>query len=313
MKYIYLSQADVSAIYKNLKENALYEWYITLKIIDEVQIDYTLLSKLTWCKFLDNDFIIDTSGQREKKYLISDYLKNEINEIIDLLGIENLNEKIIKTTAKSLHTHLLKKYDSIKIYRENSQKFRIDNFRDYSFDSNGVKIYSLREITLDDNLDEEHGAESFLYIAMHADKHENKRPVYYRTRFWDKKIGISKHVNKRMNALSKDKRHGGTKSPLYVKALRMWLMPSELCLKIEKELQKDLIKRNTGGEWFEDYLDDLISIVEKKIKSLIKQGYPIAKIPITIKNQDVTFMDKLDKSSWHTTKPVLVTKFEYEL
>lgn len=119
-----------------------------------------------------------------------------------------------------------------------------------------------------------------------------------------------------MNDLSKDKRHGGTKSPLYVKALRIWAMPTKVCHRLEKELHKIFEERNTSGEWYSDFYEDIIKIVEKRIKELInKEGVPIVKVKITKDNQDVTFIDKLDLASWEKmlSKNEVINAFEYKL
>jgi hypothetical protein len=314
MKVIYLSKPEVQAIYEDLKETGYHEWYITLKIIDEVQIDYSFLSKLTWEKLLNNDVITDTSGVKEKHYPISDLIKKEIQDIIHVMDVEKYDDNIVSTTVKALHKHLLETYEPIKKYKENSIVFRVDFFRDHTTDINGVKTYALREIVEKGDKEDDGVSKTCLYVATHADKHDDKRPTGYKTKFWDKKIGKAKEVSKRMNDLSNDKRHGGTLSPLYVKALKAWIMPSTLCHTIEKELHDQLDFRNTGGEWYEDYFEDLISIVEKKIKSKIKEGHPIVKIPITKDNEDITFISKLGKEFWEKNKETKPTiRFNYKL
>lgn len=304
MKIAYISHAEVAAIYQDLLDNGYHEWYITLKIIDEMQIDYTFLSKLTWGQLLDNDVITDTSGKAEKNYYVTDNLKKEIYNMINIINVRDHNEKIITTTADSLYRYLIDTYEPIKNYKENGAVFRIDCFREYSIDVNGVKTYAYREIKTQKTgrNDSEDVSLSFLYVGIHAHRHDDKRPEQFRTKFWDKKIGITQELQKRMNDLSNDKRHGGTKSPLYVKALRAWLMPQEICGKVESELHDIFDERRIDGEWFEDFYEDLINLVEKKIKKYIKQGYPIVKTKITEENQDVTFCSKLGKEFWEKHK-----------
>jgi hypothetical protein len=303
-RYVYLTQADVQYVYEDLKQGGYFEWYITLKIIDETQMTYELLSKLTWGSLLNTDFISDTNSVREMEYEVSESLKSEMVHIMDRLGIESYDEMVVTSTAKELHSYLLKKYDPIIKYKEHGINFRINFFRDYLIDKNGFKTYSMREIIVnkksddgdDSTIEVEDVKKMYLYIAKHADKHNDKRPVYYRTKFWDKKIGRAKDVPQRMENLSNDKRHGGTHSPIYVLGLKSWIMPYELCHKLERKFHKMLEDRNTGGEWYEDYNDDLISIVEKEIKSLIKKGEPIFPVPITKENEDFTFLKSVDKS-----------------
>lgn len=301
---VYLTHADAQYIYEDLKQNGYFEWYITLKIIDETQMTYDLLSKLSWGSLLNADYLSDTNSTREMEYEISEVLKTEMAYVMDRLGIENYNDMVITSTAKELHSYLLKTYEPIKKYKAHGINFRIDFFRDYMVDKNGFKTYSKREIvvtkTPDDGdqyvIDKEEVKKLYLYVAKHADRHENKRPVHYRTKFWDKKVGVSKDVPQRMSSLSKDKRHGGTHSPIYVLGLKSWVMPHDLCVKLERTLHKILEDRNTGGEWYEDYYDDLISIVEKEIKSLVKRGEPIFRVPINAENEDFTFIRGVDKS-----------------
>lgn len=302
-KCIYLTQADVQYIYEDLKQNGYFEWYITLKIIDETQMSYDLLCKLSWGGLLNSDFISDANSLREMEYEISENLKTEMEYVMDRLGIEDYDEMIVVSTAKELHSHILGRYDSIKKYKENGLNFRIDFFREYMVDKNGFKTYAMREIAASKiKTDDEYKIETksvkklYLYIAKHADRHNENRPVHYRTKFWDKKIGKAKDVPTRMEKLSNDKRHGGTHSPIHVLGLKSWVMPYDLCNKLEKRLQDMLVDRRSGGEWFEDYHDDLISIVEKEINKLIKNGEPIFAVPITKENNDFTFIRNVDKS-----------------
>lgn len=313
MKVIYLTDADVQYIYADLKSQGFYEWYITLKCIEEIQCDYTFLSMITWKELLDNETIVDARGIKEKEYVVNDSLKAELHEVMDILDIDNLNDKLITTTAKELYKHLLT-YDSIKTYNQYS-RFRIDNFRDYTVDINGVKTFGMK--TIDDSSDDKSEVDTvskyFLYIATHADKNEDTRPLQFRTKFYDKKIGIAKVVGRRMDELSKDKRHGGTLSPLYVKALRAWYMPTQLCRKLERELHTYFEERNAGGEWFTDYNEDIIPYVEKKIKKLIKDNNPILKINITEDNQDITFINKVGKDFWDKVPDNFEARVKFEL
>jgi hypothetical protein len=313
MKVIYLTDADVQYIYADLKSQGLYEWYITLKCIEEIQCEYTFLSKITWKELLDNETIIDARGIKEREYVVNDSLKAELHAVMDILDIDNPNQLIIKTTAKDLYKHLTT-YDAIKGYNQSS-RFRIDNFRDYTVDINGVKTYAMKSINTDEEDKSENDSVSkyFLYIATHADKNESERPEQYKTVFYDKKIGIAKVVGRRMDELSKDKRHGGTLSPLYVKALRAWYMPTDLCRKLERELHSHYDERNTGGEWFSDYHEDIIPFVEKKIKKLIKQGNPILKINITEDNNDITFINKVGKDFWDKIPEEFESRIKFEL
>lgn len=313
MKVIYLTDADVQYIYADLKAQGLYEWYITLKCIEEIQCDYTFLSMITWKELLDNETIVDARGIKEKEYVVNDSLRGELHEVMDILDIDNVNQKIIRTSVKDLYKHLTT-YDSIKSYNIHS-RFRIDYFRDYTVDINGVKTFAMKSIdtTEEDKTENDGISKYFLYIATHADKHEEERPIQYRTKFYDKKIGIAKVVGRRMDELSKDKRHGGTLSPLYVKALKAWYMPTPLCRKLERELHSYYEERNTGGEWFTDYNEDIISYVEKRIKKLIKEGNPILKINITQDNQDITFINKVGKDFWEKIPEEFEARVKFEL
>jgi len=297
MRLIYLTDADVQFIYADLKAQGYFEWYFTLKCIEEIQCDYTFLSKITWKELLNNETIVDASGIKPKVYDIPESIQALAVDIMDVLDVENINEKIIATSAKELARHL-KTYDSIRSYSQYT-KFRIDFFRDYSIDVNGVKTFAMKSVEDEEEKSElDNVSKNFLYIAEFADKKEDERPEQFKFQSFDKKIGIAKVVGKRMGDLSKDKRHGGTLSPLYVKALKAWYMPTKLCRNLETELHNYYEDRGTGGEWFTDYYNDIIPYVEKRIKKLIKEGNPILKINITKENEDVTFIEKVGKDFW---------------
>lgn len=297
MKVIYLTDADVQFIYSDLKAQGYFEWYFTLKCIEEIQCDYTFFSKITWRDLLKNETIVDASGIKPRVYEIPESIQSEAIEVMDALDVINENEKIVTTTAKELARHL-KTYDSISSYNQYT-KFRIDHFREYTVDINGVKTFAIRSV---DDGEEKSELDSvskyFLYIAEFGDKKAEERPEQFKFQLFDKKIGIAKIVGRRMDELSKDKRLGGTLSPLYVKALRAWYMPTKLCRSLENELHDYYEERNTGGEWFTDYFNDIIPYVEKRIKKLIKEGNPILKINITKDNEDVTFVEKVGKDFW---------------
>lgn len=311
MKLIYLTEADVQFIYADLKTQGYFEWYFTLKCIEEIQCDYTFFSKLTWKEVLNNETIIDASGIKPKVYDIPESIQTLGIDIMDALDVVDMDEKIVTTTAKEFASHL-KTYEPIKSYSQYT-KFRIDYFRDYTVDINGVKTFAMRSVKDSDKVEVDNVSKYFLYIAVHADKNEDDRPIQFRTKFYDKKIGIAKVVGRRMEELSKDKRHGGTLSPLYVKALRAWYMPTPLCRKLEKDLHDYYEERNTGGEWFSDYNEDVIPYVEKKIKKLIKEGNPILKINITKDNEDVTFIEKVGKDFWDQVPDDFEPRVKFEL
>lgn len=312
MKVVYLTEADVQFIYSDLKSQGYYEWYITLKCIEEIQCDYTFFSKITWNELLNTEVIYDVSGRKPKGYTVSNSLKAEIHVVMDVMDIDDINEKVVKTSVQELYEHLLS-YDSIKLYKQHT-RFRVDFFKDYTVDINGVRTYALKTVKGGEEKNEfELDTRYFLYIAEFADKKNDVRLEQFKFKFWDKKIGIAKVVGRRMDELSKDKRHGGTHSPLYVKALRAWYMPTKLCRKLEEELHDYYIDRNTGGEWFTDYEQDIIPYVEKTIKKLIKEGKRILKIDITKQNEDVTFVEKVGKDFWDQVPEEFIEKVKYEI
>jgi len=311
MRLIYLSDADVQFIYADLKAQGYFEWYFTLKCIEDIQCDYTFFSKITWKELLNNETIVDASGIKPKVYDIPESLQTLGVDIMDALDVVDMNEKIVTTTVKELATHL-KTYDSIKSYSQYS-KFRVDYFRDYTVDINGVKTFAIKSVNDEDKNETDNISKYFLYVAVHADKNEEERPIQCRTVFYDKKIGIAKVVGRRMEELSKDKRHGGTLSPLYVKALRAWYMPTTLCRNLEREMHNYFEERNTGGEWFSDYNEDIIHYVEKRIKKLIKEGSPILKINITKDNEDITFIEKVGKDFWDQVPDDFEPRVKFEI
>jgi hypothetical protein len=312
MRVIYLTEADVQFIYADLKTQGYFEWYFTLKCIEEIQCDYTFFSKITWKELMENETIVDASGIKPKVYDIPESIQTLGVDIMDALDIVDLNEKIVATTVKDLAKHL-KTYEAIKSYSQYT-KFRIDYFRDYTIDINGVKTFAMKSVDDKEEKSDVDGiCKYFLYIAEFADKKDDERPEQYRFKCFDKKIGIAKIVGRRMEELSKDKRHGGTHSPLYVKALRAWYMESKLCRKLEAELHTYYEERNTGGEWFTDYNNDIIPYVEKRIKKLIKESNPILKINITKENEDVTFVEKVGKDFWEQVPDDFEPRVKFEI
>jgi hypothetical protein len=313
---IYLTNGDVEYIYDDLLSQGLFEYYITIKIIDEVQIDYTFLSKLTWRDFIEGDSIVDLTGAKDKEYFVNDHVKEEVLKAMDAMLVEDPDEKIVRSPIRELFKHLTT-YERIKNFKQHSL-FRVDHFREHTVDINGVKTYMLRTIEDKEEYDPEDKniSKCFLYIAVFADRMEKNRPEGFKTVIsYDKKIGISKEIENRMNDLSNDKKHGGTLSPIYVKALRAWVMPTKLCRQVERELHRFYEERNTGGEWFSDYYDDIIKTVEKKLRKLVKEGNPIVKVNITEENEDVTYTYKLNKSFVEQNVPddTFIPRLKYEL
>lgn len=312
MKFIYLTDADVQFIYADLKAQGYFEWYFTLRCIEEIQCDYTFFSKLTWNELLENETIVDASGIKPKEYEIPDSIHSLAIDIMDVLDVVDVNETIVTTPAKELSRHL-KTYECIRTYNQHS-KFRIDYFRDYSVDINGVKTFAMKGVDDSEEKTElDTVSKYFLYIAEFGDKKIDERPEQYKFQCFDKKIGIAKVVGRRMDELSKDKRHGGTLSPIYVKALKAWYMPTKLCKNLETELHDYFDARRTGGEWFTDYNKDIIPYVEKRIKKLIKEGNPIWKININKNNEDVTFVEKVGKDFWDQVPDVFEPRVKFEI
>lgn len=312
MRRLYLTSGDVKFIYEDLKTQGLYEWYVTLRCIEEIQCDYTFISKLTWSDLIYNNPIIDVSGSREKKYIVPQSLIDELHDMIDIMDIENFGQLVVRTPAKELWKHICS-YDCIRKYNEYS-KFRIEYFREYTVDINGVRTYAMK--TVNSNVESSYtdGVSTYsLYIAEIGDKNAATRPEKYRLKFYDKKIGIAKNVGDRMLALSNDKRMGGTLSPLYVKGLRAWHMSTKLCRSLETEMHRYFQDRGTGGEWFTDYDNDLIKVVEKRIKQLKKEGKKIVEISIDNENEDISFLSKLSKEDWEDEVEEFVPIVKYEI
>ncbi len=323
MKTIYLSSSDTKFIYEHLKSQGYYEWYIILRCVEEIQCDYTFLSRLSWNNLLREREIIDAGGTKNSVYEISETIKDEIRDVIALLNIDDLNQKITgespSITAKELEKQL-NNYECIKAYNSYGFKFRIDSFKNYTLDKNGYKIYDEKILDSEDEcLYNEKITTCSLYIAEWGDKMAHKRPKKFQMKHYDKKIGIGKNVSDRMDMLSIDKRSGGTLSPMCVKALRAWTMTTKLCVRLERELhdffnEKD---RNTGGEWFCDYYEDLVELVELKIQEKVNDGHKIIEIRIDNENEDITFISKLPKDFWKNEmeddEDVFVPRMKYEL
>lgn len=315
MKTVYLSSKDTTFIYENLKSSGYYEWYIILACIEEIRCDYTFLSRLSWNNILNEREIIDAGGSKNASYEISEKIKNDVRGVIALLNIDDLDQKITGIsaviTAKELEKKLLE-YDFITAYNNHGFKFRIDSFGEYTLDKNGYKIYAERILDLNTEIEQNNKIVLLsLYVAVWADKKENERPDKFKLKHFDKKIGVGESVSVRMNSLSSDKRSGGTQSPMYVKAVRAWTMETSLCGRVESELH-DFFRekgRNTGGEWFSDYYEDLIELVELKIQEISDMGHRVIKLNIDNEQEDITFINKLPKDFWKNRKQ---TEDDYE-
>lgn len=303
MKTIYITSGEVKFIYEHLKSQGYYDWFLMLRCIEEMQCSFTFLSTLTWKDVLYNTEIINDSGGKHAKHEIPSKLKDDINEVIALMDIEDLDQPICGEipllTCKLLYEQLCK-YACIQHYQNSGYKFRIDSFGEYSVDKNGCKMYAQQKIESEvgDAVNQKVQLYS-LYISEWADKMADKRPKGFELKFYDKKIGIAEHIGDRMKCLSADKRSGGTLSPMYVKALRGFHLPIRECVKLEKELHRYFDDRRTGGEWFTDYHNDLIELVEVKIAELIESGVTVVEIEINKENEDITFLAKMDKDFWY--------------
>jgi len=112
--------------------------------VEEIQCDYTFLSRLSWNNLLREREIIDAGGTKNSVYEISETIKDEIRDVIALLNIDDLNQKITgespSITAKELEKQL-NNYECIKAYNSYGFKFRIDSFKNYTLDKTGYKIY----------------------------------------------------------------------------------------------------------------------------------------------------------------------------
>jgi hypothetical protein len=81
-------------------------------------------------------------------------------------------------------------------------------------------------------------------------------------------------------------------------------MPAKFCAKLEDILHDffDEKDRCVGGEWYWDYYEDLIELVELKIQEMVDDGHKIIEIQIDKENEDITFIDKLPKDFWKNMK-----------
>ena len=303
MKTIYITSTDTNFIYNHLKGEGYYDWFIILKCVEEMQCDYSFLSTLSWSDILYNTEITDAGGGKYATYEVPVKLKEDVQEAISFLNIDDLDQFICgdapSITAKELHKQL-SDYECIKQYQSTGYKFRIDTFGQYRVDKDGSKIYG--QIKIDPGVNER-GEEKIqlhsIYVAKWADKFADQRPEGFELKFYDKKIGVAGNVDERMKALSVDKRSGGTKSPMYIKALRAWRLPIKECLKLESTLHKYFDDRRTDGEWFTDYYEDLIEHVELIIQEVINGGVNVVELDITKENEDVTFLSKKSKDFWY--------------
>jgi len=128
--------------------------------------------------------------------------------------------------------------------------------------------------------DKTNGEFGYLYLITYRDKHENKRPKGFEFRFYDKKIGVAYDVDKRVKTLSDELKLGrknnlkkkGTLTPLKAHSLMCWKMTLENSYFIEFYLHKILEERHIEGEWYTDYEDDLLEIINYEMVKFVNNG-----------------------------------------
>ena len=125
---------------------------------------------------------------------------------------------------------------------------------------------------------------SYLYVATYIDRHEEKRPEQYRWVFPDKKIGIAYDVENRMKDLQADINCGRkgkkTHTPIRVIAQRCWRISQSDCFRFERYMHSLLEERWVEGEWYSDYENDVISIIEKEIDKYVLNGAEVYDVDI---------------------------------
>ena len=93
----------------------------------------------------------------------------------------------------------------------------------------------------------------FIYLVRH--KHNN--PIINNL-LTDKKIGVSKNIESRMNGL--------TLGTIGLEVLKVWKLKLSQAYKLEKKIHRILHKRHLVGEWFEDsdntLINELLSIMD---------------------------------------------------
>lgn len=127
---------------------------------------------------------------------------------------------------------------------------------------------------------ETQGEIGYVYLITYRDKHEDKRPEGFEFKFYDKKIGVAYDVEKRMKTLSDELKLGrknvlkkrGTLTPLTAHSLKCWKMSLENSYFIEYYLHDILDKRNVEGEWFTDYDNDLINVMDYEMGRFVNNG-----------------------------------------
>ena len=122
--------------------------------------------------------------------------------------------------------------------------------------------------------------DAYLYVASYFDTHESERPEGFSFKFYDKKVGVAYDVFKRMETLTNEIKVGRknvlktqkTHTPLYAKAIKCWKMGVKNTYRFEYYIHKLLDNRRTDGEWFTDYNEDILSIVEEELRKFVNNG-----------------------------------------
>jgi hypothetical protein len=122
--------------------------------------------------------------------------------------------------------------------------------------------------------------DGFVYIATYFDIHHNDRPKEFQFKFYDKKIGVANDVYNRMKVLTEEIKIGRynkikskkTHTPLMAKAIKCWRMDIKNAYRFEYYIHRLFENRNTSGEWFTDYNEDILNIVNNEITKFVNNG-----------------------------------------
>lgn len=234
----YITKDELNRIFLTLQQKGWYEVYIVVRCLNELNIGFRELQKMTWDKLRiqlahRKDVLDDLLSTRDKCRGIN-------NDMVVQFTLRHINDRLkeCQRYAKIPRDIVL----STKIF---SSKIYIDSGEVYGY----IKYHKKNK------LEENISKYQFLYVIKH--KHRDERVNNLLT---DKKIGITYNLNNRSKGL--------TLGPIDIECLKLYKVDVSFIHKIERILHKKFNDRNVIGEWFEDHKNDIVDKIDKEINLL---------------------------------------------
>ena len=144
-----------------------------------------------------------------------------------------------------------------------------------------------RDLTIDMTYNDV-AEDAYVYVMQYVDEFADSRPEECRLKFYDKKIGVAIDIQKRSKALSREVKLGKKKkddvrtlTPLSANCVKCWKMSKKNAYKLERHfhmLFNDT--RHVIGEWFHDYDNSLLDIMDHEIQKFVNAGVTISSVEL---------------------------------